>query len=220
MAEDESAIREVEIAYLNKAGYNAIETVNGHQAVDVFRQHNISLAVIDINMPLMDGLEVCRCIREMSTIPIIIVTAKNGDDDELRGFDAGADDYVKKPFNPNVLVARVQSLLRRRGHSPIVSGDLVIDPMTMTVRKDGTTVLLTTTQFNILLALASQPGVVLNRKQLIDTVYSDPVGHDIYDRTIDAHIKSIRRAIEDDSPGSHYIQTVIGSGYRFEIQSS
>ena len=220
VAEDESAIREVEIAYLHKAGYTTIEAVNGNQAVSIVRQHTVDLAVIDINMPLTDGLAVCRHIRETSTIPIIIVTAKDGDRDELRGFEAGADDYVKKPFNPNVLVARVQSLLRRRGHVRIVSGDLVIDPATMTVQKQGTAILLTTTQFNVLLALASQPGVVFSRKQLIDAVYSDPAGHDIYDRTIDAHIKSIRKLIEDDPAEPSYIQTVIGSGYRFEVRPS
>lgn len=218
VAEDEAAIREVEIAYLNKAGFNTSEVVNGQQAIDVFRDRGADLAILDINMPQLDGLEVCRRIRQTSTIPIIIVTAKDGDDDELRGFEVGADDYVKKPFNPNVLVARVQGLLRRHGHARIIRGNLEIDPATMSVSKHGNTVQLTTTQFNVLHALASQPGVVLSREQLIDAVYSDPAGHDVYDRTIDAHIKSIRKVLRDDPSEPQYIQTVIGRGYRFGVK--
>lgn len=216
VAEDEAAIREVEIAYLNKAGFRTTEVENGQKAIDAFRNHGADLAILDINMPMLDGLEVCRQIRALSTVPIIMVTAKDGDDDELRGLEAGADDYVKKPFNPNVLVARVHSLLKRNGHARMVRGNLDINPAMMTVTQHGKPVTLTTTQFNLLLALASQPGIVLTRMQLIDKIYSDPAGHDIYDRTIDAHIKSIRRAIEDDPTSPMYIQTVIGRGYRFK----
>lgn len=215
IAEDEAPIREVEVAYLQRAGFSTVEVENGQKAVDVFKQRGADLAIIDINMPVLDGLAVCRQIRAVSMIPLIIVTAKDGDDDELRGLESGADDYIKKPFNPNVLVARVQALLRRNGRTRIVRGDLEIDPLAMQVRKRNEPIMLTTTQFNILHALASQPGVVLTREQLIDRVYSDPAGHDIYDRTIDAHIKSIRRAIEDDLAHPAFIQTVIGRGYRF-----
>ena len=219
VVEDEAAIREVEIAYLNKAGYRTRETANGAAAVDAFRNYGADLAIIDINLPLLSGLEVCRQIRQMSAIPIIIVTAKDGDDDELRGLQAGADDYVKKPFNPNVLVARVQTLLRRHGSTRLNFGELIIDPQQMVVMKNNERIVLTTTQFNVLLALASQPNVVLTRDQLIDTVYGDPAGHDIYDRTIDAHIKSIRKAIEADPAHPQYIQTIIGRGYRFVGQA-
>lgn len=215
VAEDEAAIREVEVAYLNKAGFSVTEATNGLEAFDAFEARGADLAIVDINMPLMDGLEVCRRIRAVSTIPIVIVTAKDGDDDELKGLEAGADDYVKKPFNPNVLLARVQNLLKRHSHGRITRGDLEIDAQAMQVTKQGRVVPLTTTQFNILLALAAQPGVVFTRSQLIDRVYDDPSGHDIYDRTIDAHIKSIRKAIEDDAANPTYIQTVIGRGYRF-----
>lgn len=215
VAEDEAAIREVEVAYLNKAGYHTLQAVNGQEALDVFRQKGADLVVIDINMPIVDGLTVCKKIREIATVPIIIVTAKDGDEDELQGLAAGADDYIKKPFNPNVLIARAQNLLRRHGHARIVRGELVIDPASVHVTKHGKAITLTTTQFNILLALASQPGIVLTRTQLIEQVYEDAIGHDIYDRTIDAHIKSIRKAIETNPMQPHYIQTVIGRGYRF-----
>lgn len=217
VAEDEAAIREVEVAYLKNAGYDAVEAKNGREALDQLTRSHADLAVLDIDMPLIDGLEVCRQIRETSMMPIIMVTAKDGDDDELRGFKAGADDYVKKPYNPNVLVARVQGLLHRHSNNRIVHGSLEIEPTTMIVRAQGKLVALTTTQFNLLLTLASQPGVVLSRAQLIDAVYNDPAGHDIYDRTIDAHIKSIRKAIEDDPAVPQYVQTVIGRGYRFGV---
>lgn len=215
VVEDETAIREVEVAYLQKAGFHTTEVADGQSAVDAFRDRGADLAIIDINLPMVDGLEVCRQIRQSSTIPIIIVTAKDGDDDELRGLQAGADDYVKKPFNPNVLVARVQTLLRRHGHRKLVFGHLVIDPQQMAVTKSGKRIMLTTTQFNVLFTLASQPSAALTRDQLIELVYSDPAGHEIYDRTIDAHIKSIRKAVEDDPAHPRYIQTVIGHGYRF-----
>jgi DNA-binding response OmpR family regulator len=215
VVEDEIAIREVEVAYLRKRGYVVSEYADGISALEAFRSYGGDLAVIDLSLPGMDGFELCRRIRENSTIPIIIVTARDGDDDELRGLQVGADDYVKKPFNPNVLMARIHGLLRRRSHARIVRGKLVIDPQTMTVTKEGRLVSLTTTQFNILLSLASQPGVVLTRGKLIEQVYDDATDHDIYDRTIDAHIRSLRKIIEDDPTHPAYIQTVIGSGYRF-----
>jgi DNA-binding response OmpR family regulator len=220
VAEDEAAIREVEAAYLNKAGYDTMEAADGQEALAIFDQHGADLVIVDVNMPLVDGLEVCRRIRQRSNVPIIIVTAKDGDDDELRGLEVGADDYIKKPFNPNVLLARSQRLLQRHKRANIVRGALVIDPLTMGVTKHGAAVSLTTTQFNILLTLAAQPEVVFSRTQLIDSVYSDPAGHAIYDRTIDAHIKSIRKAIEDDPNHPQYVQTVIGRGYRFGAQGS
>jgi two-component system response regulator RegX3 len=219
VVEDEPSIREVEAAYLRHAGYEPVEIDNGQEAMDMFDRGGFDLAIIDINIPGADGLAVCRHIRARSTVPVVIVTAKDGDNDELKGLEAGADDYVKKPFNPNILLARVQNLLRRHGHGQITVGDLVIDPQGMTVRKQGTSISMTVTQFNILQALAARPGVVLTRGQLIDAVYDDPAGHDIYDRTIDAHIKSIRKLIEDDPARPRYIRTIIGRGYCFRDTS-
>lgn len=219
ITEDEAAIREVEVAYLNKAGYHTTEAVNGQVALDAFQKRGADLILVDINIPLLDGLELCRRIRRVSTVPILVVTAKDGDGDEVEGLTAGADDYIKKPFNPNVLVARVDALLRRNGSKRLVYGDLVIDPSQLAVVKKGVPVKLTTTQFNILLALASQPNTVMTRDQLIERAYVDPAGHDIYDRTIDAHIKSIRKAIEHDTNAPQLIQTMIGQGYKFNPSS-
>ena len=214
VVEDEPAIREAEVAFLRRAGFETREAGDGEMAWQTFNDSPVDVVLIDINLPRLSGLELCRRIRAQSMVPIVIITAKTGDDDELHGLNSGADDYVKKPFNPDVLVARVQALLRRRPNGTVRFGDVSLDPTSMRVQKAGHDVSLTTTQFNLLHALASQPGVVLSREQLIDHAYSDPLEHDIYDRTIDAHIKNLRRAIEDDPARPRYIQTVIGRGYR------
>jgi two-component system alkaline phosphatase synthesis response regulator PhoP len=149
-------------------------------------------------------------------VPILIVTARDNDEDEVTGLAMGADDYIRKPFNPNILVARVQALLRRHDTTKRLRfKGLVIDPETMSVIKDGKTLQLTTTRFNLLLALASHPRAVLSRMQLVDQIYSDPGEHFVYDRTIDAHIKALRQSIETDPKNPRYIETVFGSGYRF-----
>lgn len=215
VVEDEAAIREVEVAYLKRAGYRVFEASNGLIAWEWFKSNVPDMAIIDINVPGLDGLALCRRIREQSTMPIIMVTARNSDEDEMHGLDIGADDYIKKPFNPNVLVARVRSLLRTRGGSRLRFGDITIDPQTMSVLKNGKNIKLTTTRFNLLLTLASQPNVILSRQQLVEQIYSDPDGHIVYERTIDAHIKALRKQIEPEPKNPIYIQTVIGSGYRF-----
>jgi DNA-binding response OmpR family regulator len=215
IVEDEPSIREVEVAYLTQAGYETLEAADGQAAVDLFAANKPDLAIVDLNLPGMSGLDVCRTIRHTSTIPILIVTARTSDDDEVRGFEVGADDYLKKPFNPNVLVVRVQALLRRQTTKRLTFADLHITPSTMSVIKDGKPIELTTVQFNLLLALASRPNVVFSRTQLVDTIYSNPGDHFIYDRTIDAHIKALRKRIEADPHNPRYIQTVIGAGYRF-----
>jgi DNA-binding response OmpR family regulator len=221
VVEDEPSIREVEIAYLSEAGYEVVAVSDGREALDAFQKHELDLAIIDLNLPGVSGLEVCKIIRETSALPILIVTARNSDEDEMKGFEIGADDYIKKPFNPNVLVARVQALLRRHGETKQLQfNNLSIDPATMSVVKDNKPITLTTTRFNLLVALASQPNVVLSRAQLVDRIYSDPSSHFVYDRTIDAHIKALRKQIETDPHAPRYIETVIGAGYRFRGTAS
>lgn len=216
VAEDEASIREFEVTYLRKAGYETIEASDGQTALALFETHKPALSIIDINMPNMDGLQVCKAIRETSALPILIVTARDSDEDEVVGLSMGADDYIKKPFNPHVLVARVDALLRRHDKSKQLRfKGIAIDPATMTVTHAGKTTKLTTTRFNLLLALVSHPQVVLSRAQLVDQIYSDPSSHFVYDRTIDAHIKALRQVIEPDPKHPQYIETVFGSGYRF-----
>lgn len=214
--EDEASIREFEVTYLRDAGYKTIEAADGQMAIELFGEHKPDLAIIDINLPKISGLDVCKAIRTASAIPILIVTARDSDDNEIVGLTMGADDYIKKPFNPNVLVARVQALLRRNeATKQLHFKGLVIDPETMSVTRDGESITLTTTRFNLLLALASHPRAVLSRTQLVDQIYSDPSSHFVYDRTIDAHIKSLRQSIEPDPKHPQFIETVFGSGYRF-----
>ena len=214
--EDEASIREFEVTYLRDAGYATIEAGDGKTGIELFEKHKPDLAIIDINLPKMSGLDVCKAIRKTSTKPILIVTAKGSDEDEVAGLTMGADDYIKKPFNPNVLVARVEALLRRHDKTKSLHfKGLAIDPETMLVTRNGDPITLTTTRFNLLLALASRPKVVLSRAQLVDQIYSDPGEHFVYDRTIDAHIKALRQAIELDPKNPRFIETVFGSGYRF-----
>lgn len=216
IVEDETPIREFEVTYLRDAGYKTIEAADGPTAVELFEQYRPDLAIIDINLPGMSGLDVCKIIRTSSTVPILIVTARDSDEDEVTGLSLGADDYIKKPFNPNVLVARVRALLRRHDSTrQLRFQGLTIDPETMSVMRDGESITLTTTRFNLLLALASHPRAVLSRAQLVDQIYSDPSSHFVYDRTIDAHIKALRQAIEVDPKNPQFIETVFGSGYRF-----
>lgn len=214
--EDEAAIRDFEVTYLRDAGYGTIEAADGQTAIELFEKHKPDLAIIDINLPKMNGLEVCKAMRATSTMPILIVTARGDDEDEVKGLSMGADDYIKKPFNPNVLVARVQALLRRHDKTKQLHfKGMIIDPATMTVTRDGESITLTTTRFNLLLAFASNPRVVLSRAQLVDQIYSDPSSHFVYDRTIDAHVKALRQSIEREPKNPRYIETVFGSGYRF-----
>lgn len=214
--EDEAPIREFEVAYLRDAGYETIEAADGQAAIELFEERALDMAIIDINLPKMSGLEVCKAIRATSAMPILIVTARDSDDDEIVGLTMGADDYIKKPFNPNVLVARVQALLRRNETTKQLRfKGLTIDPETMMVTRDGESMTLTTTRFNLLLALATHPRAVLSRAQLVDRIYSDPSSHFVYDRTIDAHIKALRQLIEPDPKNPQFIETVFGSGYRF-----
>jgi len=216
--EDEEAIREVEVAYLNKAGYQTIEASDGREGLDAFEPELVDLIIIDLNLPVMNGLEVCQTIRMTSTVPILIVTAMGSDEDEVKGLEIGADDYIKKPFNPNVMIARVRALLRKQGSSRLEFDGLTIVPKSMSVNKGGKPIVLTTTRFNLLFVLASQPNTVLSRSQLVDQIYSDPSSHFVYDRTIDAHIKALRKQIEEDPHNPQIIETVIGYGYRFKAK--
>jgi DNA-binding response OmpR family regulator len=214
--EDEAQIREFEVTYLRDAGFETIEAADGLSGISLFEEHKPELVVVDINLPKTSGLDVCKAIRKSSAVPILIVTAKGSDEDEVTGLAVGADDYIKKPFNPNVLVARVQALLRRHNKvGKLRFKDLSIDPETMSVTRGNASITLTTTRFNLLLALASRPKVVFSRAQLVDQIYSDPGEHFVYDRTIDAHIKALRQAIERDPKNPQFIETVFGSGYRF-----
>jgi DNA-binding response OmpR family regulator len=215
VVEDEAPIREAICAFLQKNNFNTIESVDGQDALNKFETTKLDLILLDINIPQINGISLCRKIRETSNVPIIMITARTGDVDEVIGLESGADDYIKKPFSMIVLLARIKKLLTHEATKSITLGELVINPIKMELTKAGKIINLTSTQFNILYELASHPGVLYTRESLINKIYQDGSDHLIFDRTIDAHVKNIRKYIEDDPTDPKYISTIIGKGYKF-----
>ena len=215
--EDEKKISEIVRMYLEREGFRAKVADTGEKALSLLKEH-FDLIILDLMLPDIPGEDLCRMIREISDVPVIMLTAKSGEEDRIRGLGIGADDYVVKPFSPRELVARVKAHLRRakRLEKKTLSfnrGGLTLDTERLDVRKNGVPVMLTSTEFRILMAFAEKPGRVLTRLQLINMVQ----GYDFegYDRTIDAHIKNLRHKIEGDQRNPEFIKTVYGVGYRF-----
>lgn len=218
IVEDEASIREVMKTYLQRAGFQVEEATSGEVAILKFND-SIHLVVLDLNLPNRDGIEVCQAIRKKSKVPIIIVTARTEEIDELKGLAVGADDYLKKPFSPKVLVARVHSLLRRAERTPESAPGLTLDDEKMMAYLGGRGITLTTTQFKILRTLMQHPGKVFSREELLAATDVGERLKQAMERTIDAHIKSIRKLIEHDPQNPAYIKTVIGSGYKFSTEA-
>jgi DNA-binding response OmpR family regulator len=215
--EDEQKISDIVTMYLQREGFKTKVADTGEKALHLLHEP-FDLIVLDLMLPDMEGEELCKIIRERSDVPLIMLTAKSGEEDRIRGLGIGADDYVVKPFSPRELVARVKAHLRRtkKMAKKVLSfnrGALMLDTENYEVSKGGVPTLLTSTEFRILMALAEKPGRVLTRLQLINMVQ----GYDFegYDRTIDAHIKNLRHKIEDDPKDSQFIRTVYGVGYKF-----
>ncbi|MBY0754434.1 response regulator transcription factor [Clostridium sardiniense] len=218
IVDDEFKILEVVKIYLEKEGYIVYTAGNGIDALKIFEKNNIDLLVLDLMLPDISGEEVCEKIRELSDVPIIMLTAKCDEDNILNGFNIGTDDYITKPFSPKQLVARVNAVLKRCGNlneNKLVfrNGDLIIDVDKFEVTKDNKIVNLTASEFKILLELSRNPKKVFTRSELIDKVIGEE--NYVYDRIIDSHIKNIRAKIEDGSKGNKYIITVHGIGYKF-----
>jgi DNA-binding response OmpR family regulator len=217
VVEDEKKISEIVRAYLEKEGYRVRLAETGEQALKLLKD-TVDLVILDLMLPDIQGEELCSIIRENSEVPVIILTAKSGEEDRIKGLGIGADDYVVKPFSPRELVARVKAQLRRSGRTKkkLLSydrGALKIDVGNHEVFRDGSLVVLTPTEFKILLSLADQPGWVFSREQLV--IIAQGFDFEGYDRTIDAHVKNLRRKIEKDSREPEYIKTVYGVGYKF-----
>ncbi len=221
IVEDEAKIAEAVEAYLNKRGYNTAISGDGRDALDKFAVLCPDLLILDLNLPLISGEDVCREIRKKSRIPIIMLTAKSLEDDKVNGLVMGADDYMTKPFSPRELVARVDSLFRRcsDGISPAFNyisfnkGDLILDYDSYTVSKAGQPANLTPNEYKILSTLVKYPNKTYTRDELIDIAFGiDFVGNE---RTIDSHIKNLRAKIENDTTTPQYILTVRGIGYKF-----
>ncbi|MDR7856537.1 response regulator transcription factor [Tissierella sp.] len=223
LVEDEKNISDVIKVYLAKEKYNVFFADDGEMALDLFNTNHIHLIILDLMIPKISGEEVCKKIRSISDVPIIMLTAKTHEDDRIEGLSIGADDYVLKPFSPRELISRVKALLRRsypnsRPSAEKLSfnnGDLEIEVDKMIVRKNKESITLTTNEFKILLALVSNSNHVLSREQLIEF----SLGHEYngFDRTIDTYIKNIRQKIESNPKSPEYIHTVYGTGYKFGI---
>ena len=218
VVDDEPKIVRLARDYLEHSGYRVVTAGDGKAALDTLRQSRPDLVVLDLNLPGIDGLEVCRRIRSDSDVPIIMLTARVEETDRLIGLEIGADDYITKPFSPRELVARTRAVLRRTGGESrqrdiIRVDELEIDLAGHRVSRAGEPVHLTPIEFNILTTLAQQPGQTFSRGQLLDRLHG--VTYDSYDRSVDSHVKNLRRKLESDPSEPVYILTVYGVGYRF-----
>ncbi len=222
IVDDEPRILEVVQKYLAREGFQVTTAHDGEAALTAFSANNPDLVVLDLMLPKVDGLEVFRRMRSKSAVPVIMLTAKGEETDRVVGLELGADDYVAKPFSPRELVARVKAVLRRAmvgsavgaGERPITHGDLYIDPRARAVEVSAKAVELTSKEFDLLWFLASHPGQVFTRTQLLDQVW----GYEFYGdaSTVTVHIRRLREKIEPNSADPRYITTVWGVGYKFE----
>ena len=220
LVDDEPKVCDLIKAYLEKDGYDVIMAMDGKSAIDQAQRHKPALIVLDLNLPEIDGVEVCRIIRRDSDVPIIMLTARGEEVDRVVGLEIGADDYVTKPFSPREMVARVNAVLRRSregisSQQQIITGDIIIDLEKHEVTFREQPVSLTPAEFKLLSVLARNPGRVFTRLQLMDSSYGE--SWDGYERTMDAHIKNIRQKLSKIAPGvSNPLATVHGVGYKLE----
>ncbi len=218
VVDDEPKIVEICRDYLQAAGFDVVQADDGLRGLDAARRERPDLVVLDLMLPGMDGLDVCRRLRRESNVPIIMLTARVEEADRLVGLELGADDYLTKPFSPRELVARVRTVLRRgTGAAPVEMirvGDLELDRGRFVVLAAGQEVSLTPTEFELLALLASQPGRIFSRAQLLEAVRG--TAFESYERAIDSHIRNLRRKIEPQEDQPRYIQTVYGVGYKLE----
>jgi DNA-binding response OmpR family regulator len=222
LVEDEEPIREAIAAYLRHENYNITEAEDGIVALDEFSNAEFDLVVLDLMLPRLSGEQVCKTIRETSTTPIIMLTAKGAVENRILGLELGADDYLVKPFSPRELVARVRAILRRVApdggpvnRDRIDLGEIVIDTAGRKVLKNGVQIEMTASEYKLLVTLARNPGRVFSRMELVKRV----LGYDFdgYERTIDSHIKNLRAKLGDDPRNPRWLFTAHGFGYRFEV---
>ena len=218
IVEDEKNMQEIITEYMRRGGHTCYTADDGVDALMVLKNNPMDLMILDIMMPLLDGFSVCKMAREMSNIPIIMLTAKGGEDDKLKGYDLGADDYMTKPFSPKVLLAKTNALLRRTSVGPtdtvntVNGGKISIFPASHKVFLDGQEITLTYKEYELLHFLMSNPGHIFTREQLLNRIW----GYDFEGttRTVDTHIKTLRQKLGNE--GRHIV-TLIRSGYKFEV---
>jgi two-component system, OmpR family, response regulator BaeR len=215
IVEDEPKLASLVADYLKAAGYEAHCLENGLEVVSWVKSNQPDLLVLDLMLPGRSGLEICKELRTFSDLPIIMVTARVEEVDRLIGLEAGADDYLCKPFSVRELVARVKALLRRpRTGISLKNSSLVIDEATHKVSLDGKEIDLTPVEFRLLAALAAAPGRVFSRDGLLEKLYADH--RVVTDRTVDAHVKNLRRKLEEVRPGADLVRSIYGVGYKLE----
>jgi DNA-binding response OmpR family regulator len=219
VVDDEPIVREVVVKYLENEGFDTLEAEDGLEARQLLEREIPSAVVLDVMMPRLDGLELCRWIRARSDVPVIMLTALGEEADKIVGLELGADDYVTKPFSPRELAVRVKAVLRRATVGAakaerIEVGDLAIDSGTREVRKAGEPLRLTAMEFDLLWFLASHPRRVFSRSQLMESVWGYQASFDT--GTLTVHIRRLREKIEDDPSSPRHLQTVWGVGYRFQ----
>ena len=218
VVDDESRMRKLVKDFLVRQGYTALEAADGMEAMDYFYEDkDIALIILDVMMPKMDGWQVCREIRMHSKVPIIMLTARSEERDELQGFDLGVDEYISKPFSPKILVARVEAILRRTQGSgntdEISAGGIVVDKAAHTVMSDGSPVDLSFKEFELLTYFIENQGIALSREKILNNVWNYDYFGDA--RTIDTHVKKLRSKLGDKG---EYIKTIWGMGYKFEVE--
>ena len=217
VVDDESRMRKLVKDFLTKKGFTVIEAGDGEEAVDKFFEvKDIALIILDVMMPKMDGWQVCREIRQYSKVPIIMLTAKSDEKDELQGFDLGVDEYITKPFSPKILVARVEAILRRSNvlaaDDTMEAGGIELNKAAHEVLIDGKSVELSYKEFELLAYFMSNQGVALSRERILNNVWNYDYFGDA--RTIDTHVKKLRRKL---GAKGEYIKTIWGMGYKFEV---
>lgn len=221
IVEDDAKTANLLKVYLEREGFHTRAAADGAQAVEIARRHHPALIVLDLMIPKLDGLEVCRRIRQTSDVPILMLTARVEEVDKLVGLSIGADDYVTKPFSPREVVARVKAILRRTAPKALetapqilAAGDLTVDEAKAKVTVKGKPVALTAIELRLLIRLMRSPGTVFSRAQLLDALYTQDAVH-VLDRTVDVHIGRLRDKIEPAPSQPSYVLTVRGLGYKF-----
>ena len=218
VVDDESRMRKLVRDFLTREGYTVLEAGDGMEAMDVFYEDkDIALIILDVMMPKMDGWQVCREIRKSSKVPIIMLTARSEERDELQGFELGVDEYISKPFSPKILVARVNAILRRTlgtdGGDVISAGGITIDKAAHIVKIDGAPVDLSFKEFELLAYFVENQGIALSREKILNNVWNYDYFGDA--RTIDTHVKKLRSKLGDKG---EFIKTIWGMGYKFEVE--
>ena len=217
VVDDESRMRKLVKDFLQKEGYSVLEAGDGMEAMDIFYEQKIDLVILDVMMPRMDGWQTCREIRRDSTVPIIMLTARSEERDELQGFELGVDEYISKPFSPKILVARVGALLKRiygtDAEEKMEAGGIELDKAAHQVQVDGKSIDLSYKEFDLLTYFLENQGIALSREKILNNVWNYDYFGDA--RTIDTHVKKLRNKLGDKG---NYIKTIWGMGYKFEVE--